>query len=111
MADIDFEAVLNGMSAGNSSADPIRSIYEILPVYGSVQQHLLFQAFYFIEKYDLQDMRAMFDNFGVVMAKNKNLGILSSKTLKDLLAAYTQNEYLRGIKVSTLNNVSDVTQN
>lgn len=111
MADIDFEAILNGMSAGNSSSDPIRSIYEILPVYDSVQQLLLFQAFYFIEKYDLQDMRSMFENFSEVMSKNKNLGILSSKTLKDLLSAYTQNEYLRGIKVSTLNNVSDVQQN
>lgn len=110
MADIDFEAVLNGMSAGNSSSDPIRTIYDVLPVYDQVQQLLLFQAYYFIEKYDLQDMRAMFENFGDVMAHNKNLGIFSSKTLKDLLAAYTQNEYLRGIKVSTLNNVSDVTQ-
>lgn len=111
MADIDFEAVLNGMSAGSSSNDPIRSIYDILPVYDNVQQLLLFQAFYFIEKYDLSDMRAMFDNFGSVMANNKNLGLLSSKTLQNLLSAYTQNEYLRGIKVSTLNNVSDVQQN
>ena len=55
-------------------------------------------------------MRAMFLNFGDVMAKNKNLGLLSSKVLQNLLSAYTQNEYLRGIKVNTVNNVSDVQQ-
>ena len=74
---IDFQAVLDGMSAGNVSNDPIRSIYDILPQYDNVQQHLLFQAFYFIEKYGLDDMRAMFESFDKVMAKNKNLGLLT----------------------------------
>lgn len=110
MASIDFQAILDSMSAGNVSNDPIRSIYEILPIYDNVQQHLLFQAFYFIEKYDLADMRSMFESFDKVMAHNKNLGLLSSKVLQNLLSAYTQNEYLRGIKVSTLNNVTDVQQ-
>lgn len=110
MAGIDFQAILDSMSAGNVSSDPIRSIYEILPIYDNDQQHLLFQAFYFIEKYDLADMRSMFESFDKVMAHNKNLGLLSSKVLQNLLSAYTQNEYLRGIKVSTLNNVTDVQQ-
>lgn len=61
-------------------------------------------------KYDLADMRSMFESFDKVMAHNKNLGLLSSKVLQNLLSAYTQNEYLRGIKVSTLNNVTDVQQ-
>jgi hypothetical protein len=52
----------------------------------------------------------MFETFGGVMSSNKNLGLLSSKVLQNLLSAYTQNEYLRGIKVSTVNNVSDVQQ-
>lgn len=108
MAVIDFQAALDSMTAGNVSNDPIRSIYEILPQYDNVQQHLLFQAFYFIEKYGLDDMRAMFETFGKVMARNKNLGLLSSKVLRDLLGAYTQNELVRGVKVSTMNNVSDV---
>ena len=108
MAIIDFQAVLDAMPVGNVSNDPIRSIYGILPKYDNVQQHLLFQAFYFINKYGLDDLRGMFETFGEVMVKNKNLGLLSSKVLRDLLSAYTQNEYLRGIKVSTLNNVTDV---
>lgn len=45
MAGIDFQAILDSMSAGNVSNDPIRSIYEILPIYDNDQQHLLFQAF------------------------------------------------------------------
>ena len=73
-----------------------------------MQQHLLFQAFYFIEKYDLADMRAMFDRFGVIMAENKNLGLMSSQNLRNLLAAYTQNELVRGIKVNANNDVTNV---
>jgi hypothetical protein len=111
MADVDFQAVLDSMTAGNANSDPIRSIYDILPIYDGEQQKILFQAMYFIEKYDLQDMRAAFESNAKVMSKNKNLGLLSSKVLQNLLSAYTQNEYLRGIKVSTLNNVTDVQQN
>ena len=110
MADIDFQKILDGMSSGNASNDPIRSIYDILPVFTEEQQDILFKATYFIEKYNLIEMRALLDKFGGVMAKNKNLGLLSSKVLEKLLGAYTQNEYLRGIKVSTLNNVTDVQQ-
>lgn len=110
MADLDFQQILDSMTAGNVSNDPIRSIYEILPIYDGMQQQMLFQALYFIEKYDLKDMRNMFESFEGIMAKNKNLGLLSSKVLQNLLSAYTQNEYLRGIKVSTLNNVTDVQQ-
>lgn len=110
MAELDFQAILDGMVGGQSNSDPIRSIYDILPTYDSEQQLLLFQAYYFIEKYDLQDMRAMFENFGGVMRKNKNLGLLSSKTLQNLLSAYTQNELVRGIKVSKMSDVSDVSQ-
>lgn len=108
MSDIDFQKMLDGMSVASSASDPIKSIYGILPTYDSVQQHLLFQAFYFIEKYDLQDMRAMFTRFGDIMSENKNLGLMSSQNLKSLLAAYTQNELVRGIKVNANNDVTNV---
>ena len=97
------------MAVGGNQGDPIKSIYGILPTFDPVQQHLLFQAFYFIEKYDLQDMRAMFDRFGSIMAENKNLGLMSSQNLRSLLAAYTQNELVRGIKVNANNDVTNVT--
>lgn len=107
MAEIDFQAILDSMSVGGGASDPIKSIYNIIPTYDAVQQHLLFQAFYFIEKYELDDMRRMFENFGDVMAKNKNLSFMSSQNLKHLLAAYTQNELVRGIKVSNMNDTSN----
>lgn len=109
MSEIDFQKMLDGMSSSGAASDPIRSIYDILPTYDSVQQHLLFQAFYFIEKYDLDDMRAMFDRFTGVMSKNKNLNFMSSQNLRSLLSAYTQNELVRGIKVNTNNDVTNVT--
>lgn len=108
MAEIDFQKILDGMSSSGTQGDPIRSIYDILPTYDNVQQHLLFQAFYFIEKYDLKDMRDMFEKFGKVMSSNKNLGVMSSQNLRSLLSAYTQNELVRGIKVQAVNDVTSV---
>ena len=107
-SEIDFQKILDGMSVGGSQGDPIKSIYGILPTFDSIQQHLLFQAFYFIEKYDLEDMRAMFEDFTHVMENNKNLGLMSSQNLKSLLSAYTQNELVRGIKVQAVNDVSSI---
>ena len=108
MANIDFQAILDGMVAGNVSNDPIRSIYDILPTYDQEQQLILFQATYFIEKYDLEAMRAMFDLCFRLMSKNKNLGLLSSRNLQNLLSAYTQNELMRGVKVSKNIDSTDV---
>ena len=108
MSEIDFQVMLDKMSSGGIGSDPIKSIYDILPTFDPVQQLLLFQAFYFIEKYNLEDMRAMFEKFTKVMASNKNLGLMSSQNLKSLLSAYTQNELVRGIKVQAVNDVSNV---
>lgn len=110
MADVDFQKMLDGMSSGAGNGDPIKEIYGIIPTYDSVQQHLLFQAFYFINKYGLEDMRAMFTDFEKVMSNNKNLSFLGTQSLKSLLAAYTQNEYLRGISVTAKNDVSNNSQ-
>jgi len=107
-SEIDFQKILDGMAVGGNQGDPIKSIYGILPTFDPVQQHLLFQAFYFIEKYNLEDMRAMFSEFTQVMENNKNLGLISSQNLKGLLSAYTQNELVRGIKVQAVNDVSNI---
>lgn len=108
MAEIDFQKMLDGMSVGSPGSDPIKSIYGIIPCFDSVQQHLLFQAFYFINKYDLKDMRSMFEDFTKVMENNKNLSFLGTQNLKNLLSAYTQNELVRGIKVQAVNDVSNI---
>lgn len=108
MANIDFQQILDGMTAGNVGNDPIRSIYDILPTFDQEQQLILFQATYYIEKYDLHDMREMFRRCFELMGKNKNLGLLSSRNLQNLLSAYTQNELMRGVKVSKVSDTTDV---
>ena len=56
-----------------------------------IRQHLLFQAFYFIEKYDLADMRvSVFESFDKVMADNKTLGLVSSKKVLQNLLIYPE---------------------
>ena len=106
-SEIDFQAMLDNMNVGQTGNDPIKSIYGIIPCFDSVQQHLLFQAYYFINKYGLEDMKAMFEQFTEVMKSNKNLSFMGSQNLKNLLAAYTQSELVRGVQVKTSNDVSE----
>lgn len=108
MADIDFQAMLADMGAPADAGDPIKTIYGIIPTLDHVQQHLLFQATYFIDKYDLEDVRSIFDRFLIVMKENKPLSFMGSKNLQNLLSAYTQNELVRGVKIQNNNNNGDV---
>lgn len=107
MAEIDFQSILDGMSVDTAPSDPIQSIYKIMPVFDSVQMEILFQVYYFIEKWGLSDLDGMFKQFAERMANNKSLSFMSSKTLKDLLGAYTQNEMIRGISVRASSNDSN----
>lgn len=102
MAEIDFDKLFSGMQGGTDS-NPIESIYSILPTYDNVQMQIRAQAEYFIEKYDLEDARAMFAAIDKMMKRNKNLTFFGSQTMKALLASYTQTELVRGIKVQTVN--------
>lgn len=65
--------------------------------------HLKFQLMYFIEKYNLEEWRLVFEDIDKQLQSNKNINFFSSQNLKALLSAYTQNELVRGIKVNTLN--------
>lgn len=106
MADLDFDRVLGTMSIPTADGDPIKSIYEIIPCMDSVQMHLKFQLMYFIEKYDLEEWRAVFEEIDSQLKGNKNISFMSSQNLRALLSAYTQNELLRGIKIQSMNNVN-----
>lgn len=105
MADLDFDKVLGSFSTPTTDGDPIKSIYDIIPSMDSVQMHLKFQLMYFIEKYDLQEWKAVFNEIDSQLKGNKNISFFSSQTLRALLSAYTQNELLRGIKIQSMNNV------
>lgn len=103
--DIDFDRLFSGMAAGGSS-NPIKAIHEILPTYDNVQMQLRFQAQYYINKWDLEDAREVFREIDHIMGENKNLTMLQSKNMQALLAAYTQTELVRGIKVQAVNNTT-----
>lgn len=105
MPDIDFDSIFSGMSIPSQDGDPIKSIYDIIPSMDSTQMHLKFQLMYFISKYDLTEWKTVFDEIDKQLLSNKNISFMSSQNLKSLLAAYTQNELVRGIKVQTMNNV------
>ncbi len=106
MPEIDFDKVLGSMSIPTADGDPIKSIYEIIPCMDSVQMHLKFQLMYFIEKYDLVEWKAVFEEIDNQLRGNKNISFMSSQNLRALLSAYTQNELLRGIKIQSMNNVN-----
>lgn len=101
---IDFQAALDQFSAGGDSSDPISAIYNIIPTYTLPQQRMLMLVSYFVAKWDLDDIRALLAEMKVIYNKNKNLGMLQQNSLKALLASYTQNEMIRGIKVNAYNN-------
>ncbi|MCR5189773.1 MAG: hypothetical protein K6C97_12635 [Treponema sp.] len=104
MSDFDFKAMFSSMGQDSSGSNAVETIYRIIPTCDHVQQHLLFQANYFIDKYDLEDCRALFEQTLRVMERNKPLGFMSSRNLQSLLAAYTQNELVRGVKIQNTNN-------
>lgn len=70
------------------------------------QQKLLFVVKYFVAKYRLDDIDALLSEMNKLYSKNKNLGMLQTRSLQSLLASYTQNEMIRGIKVNAYNNNS-----
>lgn len=107
MADFDFQAMLADMGSPMEQSNPIKTIYDIIPTLDHVQQHLLFQATYFIDKYGLEDVKAVFERFLVIMKENKPLSFMGSKNLQNLLSAYTQNELVRGVKIQNNNNNAD----
>ena len=110
MSEIDFQEVLDNMSVSGEPQDPIQSIYKIIPNFDSVQLDSIFKINYFIVKWGLDDLKQMLMDIIALMKDNKSLGFMISKTLKDLLAAYTQNELVRGVSVRSNPNDKDQTQ-
>lgn len=100
---IDFQQALDDFSIGGQSSDPISAIYDIIPTYSMYQQKLLFVVRYFVAKYELDDIEALLNEMNKLYCKNKNLGMLQTRSLQNLLSSYTQNEMIRGIKVNAYN--------
>lgn len=97
---IDFEQEFaKFVSGGESSA--IKDIYAIIPALSNSQIKTINALNYYIKKYDLPDLREVLEEYLKTISKNKNLNFMSSMNVKNLLKAYTQEELIKGIKVST----------
>jgi patatin-like phospholipase/acyl hydrolase len=94
---IDFEEEFSKfVSSGDGSA--IKDIYQILPSVSQDQMQIINLLMFYIERYDLQDLKQYVVNFRYDMQKNKNLGFLSSMNMKTLISAYTMERLVQGVK-------------
>lgn len=84
-----------------SDGSAIRDIYKIIPYLSNEQIGIISMLTYYIEKYDLKDIKQFLDFYIDSMSKNRNLSLMSSMNVKSLLKAYTQDELIRGIKVNS----------
>lgn len=105
-SEIDFQAAFDSFGTGSNSGNPIQAIYNIIPKYDSFQLKQLFIIKYFVAKWKLDDVQQLLDDMDKRQENNRNLSFMSSQNLKALLAAYTQSELVRGIKVNAYNDNS-----
>lgn len=89
----------------NDGRSVITEIHTIIPTLSPEQQQVLSSLIFFCQKYDLSELKSFIDNYGKMASKNKNLNFVRSFNFKNLLKAYSMEEYMRGIKVSTQNNI------
>lgn len=99
MAEIDFEKEFSEFVMSSDSS-PIREIYQIIPYLSSKQMQVINGLMYYAEKWQLEDLKEFIGSYMESQRKNKNLGFLSSMNMKNLLKAYTNEEMIRGIKVT-----------
>lgn len=104
---LDFQAMLDDFASTTSNGgDPIRAIYNIIPTYTRNQQKLLFIVKHFMYKWKLDDIEYVLNEMQKTYASNKNLGLIEKSTLQSLLAAYTQEDLIRGVKVQSINDTN-----
>jgi len=103
---IDFEHEFSKfVNSGDGSA--IQDIYKIIPAIGNEQIKILNTLNYYIKKYDLEELREVVQEYVKSMTINKNLSFMKSMNVRNLLKAYTQEELIKGIRVSSQTNKED----
>ena len=100
--DRDFE-----MFVQTDSKSAISEIYNIIPSLTPYQQQILGCSKFYCDKYQLPELEKFVIDYGKMIAKNKTMDAIRSFNFKNLLKAYSMEEYMRGIKVSTQNVRSD----
>lgn len=109
MQELDLSKMFDSMSvAVDSGNNPIKAIYDIIPTLDPTQQRMLFSLQFFIDKWHLDHLQDMINNYQAVLYNNKNLGFFGSKSLRDLLSAYSQSDLIRGINIRSKESVDDM---
>jgi hypothetical protein len=99
MAKIDFDLEFEHFMAGGEGS-AIKDIYSIIPSLSQSQMKVIHALMFYIERYKLDDLRVFLERFLRDIVQNKNLGLLSSMNMKNLLKAYTQEELIKGVKAN-----------
>lgn len=94
--DRDFESFVTG-----DTGSAIKDIHKIIPSMSQEQMQIYNTLVYYAKKWELEDLTEYLNAYKEMTSKNKNLGMLSSFNMKNLLKAYTQDELIRGIKVNS----------
>ena len=100
---LDFDKEFESFVAGDTGS-AIKEIHRIIPSMTQEQMQIYSSLVYYADKWQLEDLKQFLTAYNSMTTKNKNLGMLSSFNMKNLLKAYTQDELIRGIKVQ--NNVN-----
>lgn len=99
---LDFDKDFQDFVTDNSRS-AIKDIYDVIPTLSQEQQQVINLLSFYICKYDLKELQRYLDEYGKMVKKNKNLSFVRSFNFKNLLKAYSMEEYIRGIKVQTQN--------
>lgn len=96
--DFDEEFLKFTTSTGDSA---IKDVYRVLPSMSQVQMQILHTLKFYANRYGLADIDGFIELYLRDASNNKNLNMLGSMNLKSLLKAYTMDEFLHGINVSS----------
>ena len=97
---LDFEKEFSEFLTTNQN-NAISQIYNIIPTLTQEKISIVLLMKYYINKYELKNLENILNNLIEISKKNKNLNFISSFNVKNLLKAYTQDELIRGIKISS----------
>lgn len=97
---LDFEKEFSEFTDNGSSVSSIREIYSLIPTLTQDQVEIYMQLTYFINEYQLHELKQVLNEYMLVQAKNKNLSFTKNTTLKNLMKAYSLEEQMRGIKIN-----------
>lgn len=100
---IDFEKEFDDFVTSGQGGSAITDVYDILPSLDPRQLMLLHTITYYAQKYDLPELFAFIETYKRDMSKNKNLSFLGTMNIKQLLKAYTMEDYVKGVNVSSVN--------